>query len=218
MDQSIQTSPKTIRSLFDYKDIFNKLEQEGKKQFGEHFRIYKRDWPILVQIIGWMLHDEDVAAQFNIDLHKGIFLAGPVGVGKTRIMEMAQWLVGRDEYYNLYSCSQISVEFQKSGSEVIELFTSKCFIPHNNLPRTCCFDDLGMEAFSQFYGTPCYVMKQILLGRYELFVKYGMITHVTSNLSAADLEMRYGAEVRSRFREMFNRIVFDKNALDKRGR
>ena len=43
-----------------------------------------------------------------------------------------------------------------------------------------------------------------------------MITHITTNLSANDIEIAYGKRVRSRLREMLNLINFENEANDKR--
>jgi len=59
-------------------------------------------------------------------------------------------------------------------------------------------------------------MAEILLARYDLFTTKGMLTHVTTNLSASELEAIYGNRIRSRMREMFNLVAFDKKAKDKR--
>jgi hypothetical protein len=42
------------------------------------------------------------------------------------------------------------------------------------------------------------------------------ILDATTNLNAAELEGRYGNRVRSRMRELFNLLAFDKGSLDKR--
>ena len=41
-------------------------------------------------------------------------------------------------------------------------------------------------------------------------------THATTNLNAQEMEERYGNRVRSRMRELFNLIAFDKESRDKR--
>lgn len=41
-------------------------------------------------------------------------------------------------------------------------------------------------------------------------------THITTNLSATEIETAYGNRVRSRMRNMLNLIAFDKNTIDKR--
>ncbi len=86
-----------------------------------------------------------------------------------------------------------------------------------HIPRTYCFDDLGTETSLKYYGNEATnVMAEILLSRYDLFVSKGMITHITTNLSAYEIESAYGSRTRSRMRSMFNLIAFDNNVKDKR--
>lgn len=59
-------------------------------------------------------------------------------------------------------------------------------------------------------------MGEIILSRYDLFLKRKLRTHATTNLNAQELENRYGNRVRSRMRELFNLIAFDKESSDKR--
>lgn len=53
---------------------------------------------------------------------------------------------------------------------------------------------------------------------YDVWRNYnqGTQTHITTNLSATEIEAFYGNRVRSRLREMFNRIAFPKDAPAKR--
>jgi len=66
------------------------------------------------------------------------------------------------------------------------------------------------------FGNECNVMGEILLSRYDLFVAKKIPTHLTTNLSASEIERIYGNRVRSRLREMVNLIAFDKGTSDKR--
>jgi hypothetical protein len=59
-------------------------------------------------------------------------------------------------------------------------------------------------------------MAQILLSRYDYFIYRRMITHVTTSLTSKEIEDRYGKEVRSRCREMFNLISFSAASPEKR--
>ena len=59
-------------------------------------------------------------------------------------------------------------------------------------------------------------MAEILLSRYDIFVSKKILTHITTNLSASEIEAIYGNRVRSRLRAMFNLIAFDKSTPDKR--
>ena len=96
-------------------------------------------------------------------------------------------------------------------------FSASYPIPYDlKKPITYCFDDLGTESALKYFGNTCNVLGEILLSRYDHFVTNKMITHATTNLSASELENLYGNRVRSRMREMFNLLSFDKGVEDKR--
>ncbi|MFD2918101.1 hypothetical protein ACFS6H_00190 [Terrimonas rubra] len=59
-------------------------------------------------------------------------------------------------------------------------------------------------------------MTEILLTRYDLFITRQLRTHITTNLSASELEQYYGNRLRSRLREMLNLVAFAPGAADKR--
>jgi DNA replication protein DnaC len=59
-------------------------------------------------------------------------------------------------------------------------------------------------------------MAEILLSRYDLFISRYMITHITTNLNSSEIEDIYGTRLRSRLREQFNLIAFDRKAKDMR--
>lgn len=59
-------------------------------------------------------------------------------------------------------------------------------------------------------------MAEILLSRYDIFITKKFQTHITTNLSASEIENAYGNGFRSQLREMINLIGFDKGIDDKR--
>ncbi|MEN9908594.1 MAG: hypothetical protein RLZZ540_1743 [Bacteroidota bacterium] len=109
---------------------------------------------------------------------------------------------------------EISFEFAKSGYDSLAQYTLK--LPQQNRLSGCCFDDLGAEQQIKNFGNDCNVMAEILTSRYEHFVENKAITHITTNLSASEIEKTYGNRVRSRLRQMFNLIAFDRETKDKR--
>jgi DNA replication protein DnaC len=112
------------------------------------------------------------------------------------------------------SCRDVSFEFIQEGYSVILRYSKQAF--NQDKPKMYCFDDLGTESNLKYYGNECNVMSEILSSRYDLFVSRQMITHITTNLNSSEIESIYGARVRSRMREMFNLVNFDKEAKDKR--
>ena len=59
-------------------------------------------------------------------------------------------------------------------------------------------------------------MAEILLSRYDLYISRKLQTHITTNLSATEIEKNYGNRVRSRLRELCNLIAYDRSSIDKR--
>ncbi len=78
------------------------------------------------------------------------------------------------------------------------------------------FDDLGTENNLKFYGNECNIMAEILLSRYDLFLSGKLIAHLTTNLSASEIEVAYGNRIHSRMREFSNLIAFNRESKDKR--
>ena len=118
------------------------------------------------------------------------------------------------KYYKIKTCREISFEFAKNGFEALHHYTQK---EHTQTRLTgYCFDDLGAEQNIKHYGNDLNVMAEIIISRYEDFVQNKSITHITTNLSASEIEALYGNRLRSRMRSMFNLITFSNESRDKR--
>ena len=206
----------SIDSRFCYRDIWKFLHFKGIEIYGKKFRLNDEDVTIIVQLICVVLKDETVAKQFSLDREKGILLTGPVGCGKTSLMNLLRHFLPLDLRYRLRSCREISFEYSRDGHTVLHRYTKGSFSAKKFDPVIYCFDDLGLENETQHYGNSCSVMAEILLSRYDYYHSFGMLTHLTTNLNSTEIEKQYGLRVRSRLREMFNLIAFPADAVDKR--
>lgn len=200
-------------SQYNYQEVIIWLEKKGIELYGNHFKILERDYPIIYRLIAYFLKDEVTCYQYNIDLNKGILLSGPVGSGKTTLMNLMKTLTATEHKFYIKPCRDISFEFIQDGYEIIQKYSKGKLYPD---PKTICFDDLGTERNLKYYGNECNVMAEIILSRYDLFISKKIYTHITTNLSASEIETAYGNRVRSRLRSMVNLIAFDKTIKDKR--
>lgn len=197
---------------YNYPEILTWLEQKGKQDYGEKFHFAEQDTTTIIKLIAYFLNDETKTKLYGIDLTKGILLSGPVGCGKTTLMALMKYVTKQRNRFHIKNCRDISFEFIKEGYEVIHRYSRG----NQNENKNYCFDDLGVEQNLKYYGNECNVMAEIILSRYDLFVAKKVQTHLTTNLSASEIETAYGNRVRSRLRVMLNLIAFDKNAGDKR--
>lgn len=132
-----------------------------------------------------------------------------MGCGKTSLMKLLRHLVPAQRPYEMIPSRNVTFSFNHLGYKTIEDYGNSNFY---------CFDDLGVESLGRFYGKDLNVMGEVLLSRYELFqeTRKKLKTHATTNLNAQELEEHYGNRVRSRMRELFNLVAFEKNSKDKR--
>jgi len=210
----IPQQEKTIQSHYDYAAVTTWIENKGRELYGTKFRIIESDYPVIHQLISYFLRDEQTAFHFGIDLDKGILLAGPVGCGKTTIMNVMKYLTKAEYKFIVKPCRDISIEFINDGYGIIYHYSiGKSY---QSGQRIYCLDDLGIENNLKYYGNECNVIAEVLLSRYDIFISKKIPTHITTNLSATEIETHYGVRVRSRLREMVNLIAYDKNTKDKR--
>ncbi len=208
----MQEQVKTIESRYNYAEAWLWLQLKGTSIYGSKFRLHEEDKSTVYLLLCWFLQDDIAAPQLGLDLQKGIFLSGPVGCGKTTLMHLIKQVASSS--FIIKSCREISFEFIRDGFDIIHRYTKGSLYQYHG--QSFCFDDLGTESALKYYGNECNVMAEILLSRYDLYTSNKLITHITTNLSASEIEEAYGNRVRSRCREMFNLIAFDNETSDKR--
>jgi DNA replication protein DnaC len=199
---------------FDLTKYLSFIETKGKELYNPNFKVIPEDYEIIFQLLIYFLNDEKNCEKYGISLRKGILLSGPVGCGKTSLMNLIKLALPQEQRYLVKSCREISFEFIQDGYSTIRKYSNLSF--NKDVPKVYCFDDLGTENNLKYYGNDCNVMAEILLSRYDLFVNRRMLTHITTNLNGDEIENIYGIRVRSRLREQFNLIAFDFMSKDKR--
>lgn len=225
------TSPREYNK-YDKKSLWNYIIRRGKDLIPD-FEIDEQIKPIMGLLNLYFAQDEsfcekaaeytktlDIATELKFSLNKGLLLFGPVGCGKTTIMRL--FSVNPNSSFSMVSSRKVAADYVKKdgGEELIdELYCD--LIPvyaHQYFGQTeigTCFDDLGTEQNKAHFSNKLNVMEYVLLNRYDNFRLKGK-THVTTNLTISQIEEQYGERVKSRVMEMFNFIIFNPNAIDRR--
>ena len=164
---------------YDFDKTLAYLEAKGKLCYGQNFRIFDEDKPIIYKLMIYIIKDEENCKKYHINLNKGILLTGPIGCGKTSLMNLVRYILPEKNRYEVQSARNISFEYLKQGHQVIANYSKA---------KIFCFDDLGIEQSLKYYGNECNVLGEILLSRYDLFVSHKIVTHATTNLNAIELE------------------------------
>lgn len=191
---------------YNFSKCLKLLQQMGQKHYGKKFTLKPEDKEIIFKLLVYFINDTENCEKYHLDPNKGILLTGPVGCGKTSLMFLMRYFAPHPPIVK--PAREIAFEFIRDGYDTINKYGKK--------PTHYCFDDLGVEQSLKYYGNECNVIAEILLSRYDLFISQNIKTHATTNLNAQELEKLYGNRIRSRMRELFNLIAFDKDVEDKR--
>ena len=168
--------------------------------------------PVLVTLCHYFARDERAFEACDPDpsapsysLSKGLMLFGPIGCGKTRLLELITRVDPRLSF-QIHACPHIVSQYRIDGDKALLAYAA---------PATACFDDLGFETTrSQHFGNAANPMETILASRYRRIPR--PLTHCTTNLDVAGLSSAYDARVVSRMAEMFNVVAFSHLAPDRR--
>lgn len=156
--------------------------------------------------------------RFEGNLNKGLLLVGGVGIGKTTLMHFFKR--NQKFSYKVVSCREIESDFSSTGEKSVSNCSYNIEVatnanPYNQTHIGFCFDDLGTEANAKHFGHEKNVMAEIILNRYDNKLDFHC-THITTNLTAEEIKTQYGTRVSDRLKEMFNLIVFNKEAKSRR--
>jgi len=160
------------------------------------FTVDQYNKEVLVKLILYFSRDP----RFDGDLNKGLLLRGEPGTGKSFPLLCFTGL------NSPVSCEQSQ---QKSMSELDDLYSEKGMEGINPYKTgVAIFDDVNKDIESCYMGNKIKLTRHLLETRYNLYIRTGTVTHVTTNLMNGDrIQTEFEYYIRSRFREMFNTIT-----------
>lgn len=179
----------------------------------------EKEYALIVKRLCCYFSNDSRFETTDLKLNRGILLYGGVGVGKTTLMQAFRQ--NQAFSYRIISCREVEGQFASEGEEAINRFSVNYPVAVNSNPFGhqeigYCFDDLGTEnSNTKNYGNAKNVMTDILLNRYDTKLD-PRSTHITTNLSAEEIEKTYGTRVMDRITENFNLITFPAKAKSRR--
>jgi len=150
--------------------------------------------------------------------HKGLWLAGNFGTGKTQMMLAYRDLNKiKNKVIGFQSCVDMNMRFLKKDefNNQIARFDGLKNFANKFDTQERIFDDLGEEETTVLdFGNKVCIMAHIISERYK-GLKDGCITHITTNLTRSQISEIYGGRIESRINEMFNIINLGSNINSK---
>ncbi len=207
-------SQETTWNSFDYEDLEMYFQQRYFELFEKEFDYNEFTEPVIEKILKYFANDksfEDLGDGYS--LRKGLFIIGPVGVGKTSVFRALQAIVPRQ--FRIVHCEKdVEQSYSEKGSASIDSFVEVKY-QSDQRPRGCLFDDFGTEEVASHFGNRKSVMDSVIQAIYPNRTQFNCF-HVVSNLYPKELTEKYDGRTIDRMVEMFNFIKFNPETPSKR--
>ena len=182
---------KELMQHWDANRFYNTIKQHFVAKNGQFITGEHND-RFIKTVCFFFSNDPRFETELGCSYGKGLLIQGSAGLGKTETIRA----VSKNPLFpvKIHSILDISDTVQQTG---------ECNL---NTNRMLLIDDVGTEPeVINHYGTKIVWFKDFIETYYLHHTNYaGLI--VTTNLSADEIEKRYGYRVRSRMREMFNLV------------
>lgn len=135
---------------------------------------------------------------------RGLALVGPHGNGKTL------WL-RQFSHVKVYTAKELVEIFKEDRKTFYEIIQPPNYDDMSKAKGyfDLAIDDVGFERKTVNFGEKADVIEEALAVRYDVFMRWGGLTYITSNLKTEREVIRlYGTRIESRWHQMFATIRF----------
>lgn len=163
------------------------------------WRFDKAEAAILQNLVRYFINDPES----KYPLHKGLFIYGEPGTGKTEIMLALQKFCdthGMEKAFKFTSMSAVHIQTK----------TDKDFDPvAENIQYDRAFDEFGRHAGAVIrFGDALDINEAMVELRYERWKRYGQLSHFIANATPNDVKDIFSPMVFDRIREMCTSVLF----------
>lgn len=171
------------------------------------FTLEEEQKPVIADVFNWCM-----MLPGRLDPAKGLWLWGTIGSGKSTLLRIVNRFCSEVRPEEVIGYERWELPFciyVRSALDVCAAYAEKgtqALIEAARVGRLG-LDDVGAEVpITAHYGTPCNVIADLLLRRYDL--RHRCQTFVTTNLKPSQIGETYTARVFDRCGEMFNFVQF----------
>jgi len=191
---------------------------------GCRYEVDEENREVIEALIQYYCRDEDFlkngVVKNSPEHFKCLWIGGNVGSGKDLLMEILQRCPFVQHRYKIRTTTEMNRLYAQSGYPGIAEFANNAVVQYNPIHyKHCLFSDLGEEdQLTAHFQNSINVMKYIISERYQLWIKYSLMTHITTNLTLDEVKQRYGERIYSRVMEQFNILILGdrKDSKDRR--
>lgn len=163
------------------------------------WRFDKVEAEILQNLVRYFINDPES----SYPLHKGLFVYGEPGTGKTEIVLALQKFCdthGMEKAFKFTSMSAVHIQTK----------TDKDFDPvAENIQYDRAFDEFGRHAGAVIrFGDALDINEALVELRYERWKRYGQLSHFIANATPNDVQTLFSPMVFDRIREMCTSVLF----------
>ncbi len=163
----------------------------------------------------------------NEEPSKCLALRGPWGTGKSSLLDaMAEYLKGTPRHTRVMEMPLLHDEYQDNGASCYKKYKEARYVPQGfdmmgKYSKAECgnhwiANDVGHEEpKSQHMGNKDDVGSKFLDFRYNLWQRKGVYTHMTTNMTNAQFENRYGGRIFDRIKEMYHFVELSGQSMRK---
>lgn len=180
------------------------------KKYFIQYRVDEHNQKIIGNLGLWAIRSEgfnNLQPGWHID--RGIFLIGPVGVGKDELFLLLRKYISylRSPYgYNFKVVWEFAKPFEKEGHIAFQSeYTGNNY--YEELALTDEKTGIPTREYVNHFGTKIFIGVELIHIRHRVFKNLGFQSHFSSNLPEEALEQVYGKRCMSRIYEMCN-IMF----------
>ena len=172
-------------------------------EIGKEFVFDSENTRSINNLFSYFTGNEKICTENEISLNKGIFLVGTKGTGKSILMKTFKKYTGEINHVNSFQwfdSAQIIDSANLFGISILKQFDI-----YEGRSITCYIDDIcSQNEKVKNFGTDISVIEQLINLRYNLFQRYGKLTHFSSNIYPEQMDKFYESRIIDRLKEMCN--------------